>query len=140
MQLRCLSSSDGERNSRWFEFVRGHGTPRRGAQNRYCLSALICMLNEVGTIPHRGDVCRIDKKNGFSVVYQLLHNAVVAWNSYISDPSWERLRPEEHTIDDTTLSLTTPLLLRKHFNPFGKYHFDLERMRQTADLPPAETS
>jgi hypothetical protein len=27
----------------------------------------------------------------------------------------------------------------KHINPFGKYHFDLERMRQTADPSPGET-
>ena len=33
-------------------------------------------------------------------------------------------------IDDDILGLTTPLF-RKHVNPFGKYHFDLERMRQT---------
>jgi hypothetical protein len=33
-------------------------------------------------------------------------------------------------IDDDSLGLTTPLF-RKHVNPFGKYHFDLERMRQT---------
>jgi len=33
-------------------------------------------------------------------------------------------------IDDTTLSLTTPLM-RKHLNPFGRYQFDLDRMRQT---------
>jgi hypothetical protein len=29
-----------------------------------------------------------------------------------------------------TLSQTTPLM-RKHLNPFGRYHFDLDRMRQT---------
>ena len=50
----------------------------------------------------------------------------------------DQLRAEGYTIDDTTLSLTTPLL-RKHINPFGKYHFDLERMRQTADLSAGET-
>ena len=54
-------------------------------------------------------------------------------------PVVEQLRAEGHTIDDTILSLTTPLL-RKHINPFGKYHFDLERMRQTADPSPGETA
>jgi hypothetical protein len=48
------------------------------------------------------------------------------------------LRAEGDTIDDTTLSLTTPLL-RKHTNPLGKYHFDLERYRQTADPSPGGT-
>ena len=42
-------------------------------------------------------------------------------------------------LTETSLSLTTPLL-RKHINPFGKYHFDLERMRQTADPSPGETA
>jgi hypothetical protein len=40
------------------------------------------------------------------------------------------LRAEGQVIDDDILGLTTPLF-RKHVNPFGKYHFDLERMRQT---------
>jgi hypothetical protein len=61
-----------------------------------------------------------------------------AWNTLHIGPVVEQLRAEGHTIDDATLSLTTPLL-RKHINPFGKYHFDLERMRQTADLLPSET-
>jgi hypothetical protein len=40
---------------------------------------------------------------------------------------------------NATLSLDYTSLLRKHINPFGKYHFDLERMRQIADLLPSET-
>ncbi|HYU58909.1 MAG TPA: hypothetical protein VEO00_12810 [Actinomycetota bacterium] len=46
----------------------------------------------------------------------------------------ERLRAEWYAIEDATLSLTTPLL-RKHLNPFRRYHFDLERMRRTLDEP-----
>ncbi len=42
----------------------------------------------------------------------------------------EQLRAEGHVIDDATLAQTTPLM-RKHLNPFGRYHFNLERMRQT---------
>jgi hypothetical protein len=42
----------------------------------------------------------------------------------------EQLRGEGHTIDDATLALTTPLM-HKHLNPFGRYQFDLARMRQT---------
>jgi hypothetical protein len=40
-----------------------------------------------------------------------------------------RLRAEGHVIDDATLAQTTPLM-RNHLNPFGRYHFDLDRMRQ----------
>jgi len=43
-----------------------------------------------------------------------------------------QLGAEGQVIDDATLALTTPLM-RKHLNPFGRYHFDLERMRQTFD-------
>jgi hypothetical protein len=47
----------------------------------------------------------------------------------------EHLRAEGHQIDDATLALTVPLM-RKHLNPFGRYHFDLRRIRQTLDEPP----
>jgi len=40
------------------------------------------------------------------------------------------VRVEGHTIDDTTLALTTPLM-HKHLNPFGRYQFNVARMRQT---------
>jgi hypothetical protein len=51
------------------------------------------------------------------------------WSTLQIEPVVEQLR---------ALSLTTPLR-RKDINPFGRYHFDLERMRQTADLLPSET-
>jgi len=64
----------------------------------------------------------------------VLHNAVVAWNIIHVGQLVERLRAEGHVIDDATLALTTPLM-RRHLNPFGRYHFDLDRMRQTAGRP-----
>ena len=60
-----------------------------------------------------------DQIHTFSCL-SVLHNAVVTWNTLHIEPVVEQLRAEGHTIDDTTLSLTTPLL-RKHINPFGKY-------------------
>ncbi len=60
----------------------------------------------------------------------MLHNAVVAWNIIRIGRLVEQLRAEGHTIDDATLALTTPLM-HKHLNPFGRYQFDLARMRQT---------
>jgi TnpA family transposase len=62
----------------------------------------------------------------------VLHNAVVAWNIIHIGRLVERLRAEGHAIDDATLALTTPLM-HKHVNPFGRYQFDLARMRQTVD-------
>jgi hypothetical protein len=54
----------------------------------------------------------------------------------------EQLRAEGQRCDDELLSLTTPLLGR-HLNPFGRYCFDLVRMRQDGgqllELP-SETS
>jgi hypothetical protein len=46
------------------------------------------------------------------------------------------LRTEGHQTEDETLSHVTPLM-RKHINPFGRYHFDLSRMRQNLDRSPA---
>jgi len=43
----------------------------------------------------------------------------------------EELRAEGHVLDEATLSLTTPLF-HKHI-PYGRYHFDVDRMRQTLD-------
>jgi TnpA family transposase len=70
-----------------------------------------------------------DQLRSFSCL-GVLHNAVVAWNIIRIGRLVEQLRAEGHAIDDTTLALTTPLM-RKHLNPFGRYQFDLDRMRQT---------
>ena len=60
----------------------------------------------------------------------VLHNAVVAWNIIHIGKLVQQLRAEGHVIDDTMLAQSSPLI-RKHLNPFGRYHFDLDRMRQT---------
>jgi hypothetical protein len=62
----------------------------------------------------------------------VLHNAVVAWNTLQVGDLVKQLRAEGHEIDDSTLNLTTPLI-RKHMNPFGKYHFDLSRMQHAEE-------
>ena len=60
-----------------------------------------------------------DQVHTFSCL-SVLHNAVVAWNM---------VQIDGREIDDETLSHVTPLL-RKHINPFGRYHFDLDRIRK----------
>jgi hypothetical protein len=45
----------------------------------------------------------------------------------------DQLRAEGKNCDDHILSLTTPLMrkhLNPHRNPFGRYYFDLNRMRR----------
>ena len=59
---------------------------------------------------------------------------VVAWNRLHTGPIGGQLRVEGQVIDDEILGLTTPWF-RKHVNPFGKYPFELERMRQTEGGP-----
>ena len=56
-------------------------------------------------------------------------------------PVVEHLRAERHTIDDTTLSLTTPLR-RKHVSRSAARQVSLRSgaHRQTADPPPGETA
>jgi TnpA family transposase len=72
-----------------------------------------------------------DQVHTFSCL-SILHNAVVAWNMIHIATIVADLRIEGHHIDDETLSHVTPLM-RKHINPFGRYHFDLSRMRQDLD-------
>jgi hypothetical protein len=59
----------------------------------------------------------------------VLHNAVVVWNMIQIGEIVGQLRAGGQEIDDETLSHVTPLL-RKHINPFGRYHFDLDRIRK----------
>ena len=42
----------------------------------------------------------------------------------------EELRLDGHTIADVDLAGIAPLM-RKHINPFGKYHVDLTRIQRT---------
>lgn len=72
-----------------------------------------------------------DQLHTFSCL-SVLHNAVVAWNTLHIGRVVEELRTEGHVLDEPTLALTTPLL-HKHVNPYGRYHFDVDRMRQTLD-------
>ncbi|MBI1748607.1 MAG: Tn3 family transposase [Acidobacteria bacterium] len=76
-----------------------------------------------------------DQVHTFSSL-SILHNAVVAWNMIHIAAIVADLRAEGHPIEDETLSHVTPLM-RKHINPFGRYHFDLSRMRQDLDRSPA---
>ena len=69
-----------------------------------------------------------DQVHTFSCL-SVLHNAVVAWNMIQIGQIVAQLRAEGHEIDDEILSHVTPLL-RKHINPFGRYHFDLDRIRK----------
>jgi TnpA family transposase len=54
----------------------------------------------------------------------LLHNAVVAWNTLQIGSIVDQLRREGENAEEADPALTSPLL-RRHLNPFGRYHFDL---------------
>jgi len=69
-----------------------------------------------------------DQVHTFSCL-SVLHNAVVAWNMIQIGEIVGQLRADGHEIDNETLSHVTPLL-RKHINPFGRYHFDLDRIQK----------
>lgn len=75
-----------------------------------------------------------DQVHTFSCL-SILHNAVVAWNMIHIARIVAELRAEGHQIEDETQSHVTPLM-RKHINPFGRYHFELSRMRQDLDRSP----
>jgi TnpA family transposase len=79
-----------------------------------------------------------DQVHTFSCL-SILHNAAVAWNMTHIATIVADLRTEGHQIEDETLRHVTPLI-RKHINPFGRYHFDLSRMRQDLDRSPASSA
>lgn len=68
-----------------------------------------------------------DQAQSFSAL-AVLHNAVVAWNILMVEEVVGKLRAAGHELADEVLAMTTPLL-RKHINPFGRYHIDLDRLR-----------
>ena len=68
-----------------------------------------------------------DQLRTFSCL-SVLHNAVVCWNTRQMGLLVEQLRQEGHVVRDEDLSHCTPLPHR-HLNPFGRYHFDVSRMR-----------
>jgi len=68
-----------------------------------------------------------DQLHTFSCL-SVLHNAVVGWNTLRMGLLVEQLRLEGPVIRDADLRHCTPLPHR-HLNPFGRYHFDVSRMR-----------
>jgi TnpA family transposase len=64
-----------------------------------------------------------DQLHTFSCLV-VLHNAVVAWNLKHIAMLVEQLRAEGQSISDDDLAITSPLV-RRHINPYGRYHFDL---------------
>ncbi len=61
----------------------------------------------------------------------MLHNAVVAWNMKQIALLVEKSRAEGLAISDADLALTSPLV-RRHINPYGRYHFDLSRLERAS--------
>jgi len=111
------------------EYRRRMGRELNKGEASHDLSRFLFFGKE-GTLRGRGFE---DQRHSFSCL-GVLHNAVVAWTTLHIGPVVEQLRAEGHVIEDATLSLTTPLM-RKHLNPFGRYHFDLDRMRQRLAAP-----
>ena len=72
-----------------------------------------------------------DQLHTFSCL-SVLHNAVVAWNMVHIEPVVEQLRAEGQRCDDELLRPDYPVATAasQPLNPFGRYYFDLVRMRQ----------
>ena len=68
-----------------------------------------------------------DQVHTFSCL-SVLHNAVVAWNTIQIGGKSASCGPKDSR-SRTKPDHATPLI-RRHINPFGRYHFDLSRMRQ----------
>jgi TnpA family transposase len=115
------------------EYRRRMGRELNKGEASHDLSRFLCFGKE-GTLRGREFG---DQLHTFSCL-SVLHNAVVAWNTLHIGELVKQLRAEGHEIDDSILSQTTPLI-RKHVNPFGKYYFDLTRMRHAEESTSAAT-
>jgi TnpA family transposase len=93
-------------------------------EGSHSLSRFLCFGKE-GTL--RGREFE-DQLHTFSCL-SVLHNAVVGWNIHQMGMLVDRLRREGHAVRDEDLVHVAPILCR-HLNPFGRYHFDLTRMRR----------
>jgi len=113
--LRTLDSED---------YRRRMGRELNKGESSHDLSRFLCFGKE-GAL--RGREFE-DQLHTFSYL-ALLHNAVVAWNTLQIGSIIEELRREGENVEEADLALTSPLL-RRHLNPFGRYHFDLERLRR----------
>lgn len=111
--LRYLDSED---------FRRQIGRELNKGESSHDLSRFLCFGKE-GAL--RGREFE-DQLHTFSCL-SVLHNAVVAWNIGRIQQVVGELRNGGMTIEDTALARTSPLL-RKHINPFGRYHFNMARM------------
>jgi TnpA family transposase/DNA-binding MarR family transcriptional regulator len=113
--LRTLDSED---------YRRRMGRELNKGESSHDLSRFLCFGKE-GAL--RGREFE-DQLHTFSCL-ALLHNAVVAWNTLQIGSIVDQLRREGENVEEADLALTSPLL-RRHLNPFGRYHFDLERLRR----------
>jgi TnpA family transposase len=109
------------------EYRRRMGRELNKGEASHDLSRFLCFGKE-GALPGREFG---DQVHTFSCL-AVLHNAVVAWNMQRIESIVQQLRAEGKKCEDEILCMTTPLL-RKHLNPFGRYHFDLDRMRQASE-------
>lgn len=104
------------------DFRRQIGRELNKGESSHDLSRFLCFGKE-GAL--RGREFE-DQLHTFSCL-SVLHNAVVAWNIERIQQVTGQLRNAGHEVDDVVLSRTSPLI-RKHINPFGRYHFNLARM------------
>ena len=116
--IHILKTLDNE------EYRRRMGRELNKGEASHDLSRFLCFGKE-GVLRGREFGDQVQTFSCLSV----LHNAVVAWNMLQIEDIVNQLRSEGNKIDDETLSHVTPLI-RKHINPFGRYHFDLNRIRQ----------
>lgn len=93
-------------------------------ESSHDLSRFLCFGKEGRLRGHELE----DQLHTFSCL-AVLHNAVVAWNTSHLAQLVERLRAEGHGVDERDLAQLSPLM-RKHLNPFGRYHFNLDRMKR----------
>ena len=65
----------------------------------------------------------------------LVTNAVVLWNTVYMGAAIDQLRKDEHPVRSEDIATLSPAR-NEHINPYGRYSFDVQRIRQTPSLRP----
>jgi hypothetical protein len=65
----------------------------------------------------------------------LVTNCIVAWNTTYLAPTLQAVRSDGHEVTDEAIGHLSPAL-HDHINLYGKYHFDVDRVRARNQLQP----
>jgi len=90
---------------------------------------------------HEGKIRRkqLDEQSYQALCLSLVTNAVIVWNTVYINAVIEQLKSEGYSVLESDLKHTSPAKF-EHINPYGKYHFDVDRELMRKELRPLRRS